>query len=144
MRKLILLLCFGIISSIAGNPYNEKALYIEFKPPIEPFKALSYAVSMVESSGDKMAYNAKEQATGLHQVRPIRLRDFNRRTGKSYKINDMYDPDKSKEVFLYYCCMNLYKGQEYTCREWNGGTGAVKKRSTKEYYKKVLKYLELS
>lgn len=140
MKRILLLLCFGILPFVAGSP-PANTITIESKPPISPFKTLSYAVSMVESSGDTMAYNAKEQATGLFQVRPIRIRDFNIKTGKSYTINDMYDPDKAKEVFLYYCCQNLYMGQEYNIRAWNGGTNAMKKQSTKEYYKKVLKYL---
>jgi len=141
MKKLILLLCFGIISSIAGSPPSN-TLTIEFKPPIEPFKALSYAVAMVESSGDRMAYNAKEQATGLYQIRPIRLRDFNQRTGKNYKLNEMYDTIKAKEVFLYYASQSHPSNLEEISRNWNAGPRGMKKQSTVKYYKKVLKYLE--
>ena len=92
---------------------------------------------MVESGMYDKAYNAKEKATGIAQVRPIRLKDFNKSTGKNYKLSDMYDINKSKEVFMYYVSYNL----EETIRCWNGGPDAMKKRSTLKYYEKVLKYL---
>jgi hypothetical protein len=33
---------------------------------------------MVETKGDTLAYNPYEEATGIFQIRPIRLKDYNK------------------------------------------------------------------
>jgi len=137
MKRLLLLLCFGILTLVAGSPPNY-TLTIATKPPIRPYEAITNAVAIVESNNNPLAYNSSEQATGLYQVRPIRLRDYNKRTGSRLKLKDMYDPLKAKQVFLYYAMQIGYQNPEKICREWNGGERGMKKRSTKAYYKKVL------
>lgn len=92
---------------------------------------------MVESSGNNNALNRLEMAYGAFQIREIRLRDFNNRTGKDYNLEEMYEYHKAKEVFLYYA-----KGSyEEVAREWNGGPNWRDKESTKEYYLKIKKVL---
>ena len=95
---------------------------------ISHYTNLIHAVGTVESNCDTLAYNPLEEATGYFQVRPIRLLDYNRRTGKHYKLSDMYDFDKAKELFLYYCTMDL----EQTAKNWNGSG-----KKTIEYWKKI-------
>jgi hypothetical protein len=144
MKKLIMLLCFSIFTALAVDPHNEKALYIPESPIYRPFEALSQAVAMVESSNDPYAYNPHEKAFGKYQIRPIRLKDFNLKTGKQYQLHEMYDTLKAKEVFMFYALQRHYTETEYIARTWNGGENGMKKRSTKKYYRKVSKYLELS
>jgi soluble lytic murein transglycosylase-like protein len=142
MKRLILLLCFGILVSIAANPSYENVIYIPFSPPLTPYEALSRAIGTVESKNDPNAYNSRENAVGIYQVRPIRLDDYYQRTGKRYELNEMYDTIKAKKVFLYYALQYHYSETERISREWNGGERGMKKQSTKSYYKKVKVYLE--
>jgi hypothetical protein len=144
MKRIFLLLCFGIICSIAVYAPERKTLTIEIKPPIKPYEAITNAVAMVESNMDDNAYNRIEKATGRYQVRPIRLKDYNKRTGSHLKLKEMYNPLKAEKVFLYYAMQIGYQDPEKIIRCWNGGERGMKKKSTKEYYKKVRKVLEMS
>ena len=76
-------------------------------------------------------------AYGAFQIREIRLKDFNNRTGKGYTLEEMYDYNKAKDVFLHYA-----KGSfEAVARGWNGGPNWRYKESTKEYWKKIKLWL---
>ena len=47
------------------------------------------AIIQVESGGDTLAYNAKEDAVGCLQIRPIMVREVNRLVGKdSFTLDD--------------------------------------------------------
>jgi len=103
---------------------------------MEPFDRLIQAVIMVESKGDTMAFNINEQAAGLFQIRPIRVLDYNMRTGSLYTPGDMFDYEISKKIFLYYASqIGPYKF-ERIAKSWNGS--GVK---TLDYWNRVKKYL---
>jgi len=142
MKRLLILLCFGIICSVAAYCPNNNTLTIEFKPPYEPFKALLTSIAWVESKNDPSALNRLENAIGLLQIRQVRIYDFNMRTGKNYTLNEMYDTIKAKYVFLYYASQSHPSNLEEISRNWNGGQRGMKKQSTIQYWKKVQKYLE--
>ena len=114
MRKTLITFLL-LTSKLLFAPAHEQ-LTIPAGIKIEPYEALIEAVVMVESGGDVMAYNRKEQACGAFQVRPIRLRDYNLSTGSHYKLTDMYDYETAKKVFLYYCQGDY----ETVSRNWNG------------------------
>ena len=90
------------------------------------------AVIHVESRGNPMAYNPDEGATGIAQIRQIRVDDYNRRTGSNYLLEQMYDPDISKEIFMYYARLIGYENPEWIARRWNGSG-----RMTVIYWNKV-------
>lgn len=53
----------------------------------------------VESGGDRQAFNMKEQAIGVLQIRPIMIDDVNRILGfEKYSHADCWDPTKSIEI----------------------------------------------
>jgi len=137
MKKRLILLCFGLLVSIAGYSPQHKTLTIAIEPPIEPYKALWDAVSMVESSMDSMAYNVREQATGIVQIRPIRLRDYNTKTGNRLKLSDMYSVKISKEIFFYFATKYHYTDYETIAKKWNGSG-----HKTIIYWQKIKKQLE--
>jgi soluble lytic murein transglycosylase-like protein len=139
MKKLIMILCILATCTLAGYAPGNKVLTIAKSAPIEPFKTLSLAVAMVESGNNPTAYNPKENAIGLYQIREIRIKDYNLKTGKGYKLKEMYDPIKSKSVFMYYAMEIGADNPEKIIRCWNGGDKGMKKRSTIAYYKKVQK-----
>jgi hypothetical protein len=138
MKKLFLLLCFGLLNSIAGNPALYKPIIVPKIEPINPYLRLYEAVCIVESDNNPKAYNTREQATGIVQVRPIRLKDYNQRTGKNYSLTDMYDTNKSKEVFLYYAHKIGHNNLETIARKWNG-----KGEKTKQYWQRVKSQMNL-
>jgi hypothetical protein len=58
------------------------------------------AIIQVESGGDTLAYNSKEDAVGCLQIRPIMVREVNRLLGKdSFTLSDRRSKVKSIQMF---------------------------------------------
>jgi len=135
MKKMVGIICLSLFSLDIFAPAS-KALLIEPAPSVNPFGRLIYAVGMVETKLDTMAYNPEEEAVGYFQIRPIRLLDYNIRTGSSHTMSDMYDYSIAEKVFLYYASQIGPYNNEKIAKNWNG-SGAM----TRTYWKKVRKYL---
>lgn len=95
------------------------------------YDRLINAIIQVESGGDTLAFNPMEKAYGAFQIRPIRLLDFNQRTGKKYVIDDCLKLAVSKEIFLFYAT-RIPSNFEMISRNWNG-SGEM----TNGYWKRV-------
>jgi hypothetical protein len=132
MKKLLFILLLIPLNLFAPT---SGVLSVVEGESIQPYKRLIYAIGVVECSLDTLAYNPIEDAVGYFQIRPIRLEDFNKRKGKSYKLTDMYDYDKAEEVFLSYT--DPYYTEEYIARLWNGGPDGMRKASTLKYWRKI-------
>lgn len=132
--KSILIIClfFPFIKTAAPG---FEVISIFTSEPVDAYKRLIIAIIQVESSGDSLAYNLVEEAVGAFQIRPIRLLDYNRRTGKNYNSQDCYSLKISKEIFLYYAIKNDHD-YESIARNWNG-SGKI----TLDYWKKVRSHL---
>ena len=116
--KTPLIILFLLISAKMYAPgYN--SLIIERSEGIEPFAGLLRATAIVESGNNHLAYNAQERATGLLQIRPIRLLDYNQRSGSHYTMNDLYDPKISKKIWLFYARKFSVYDFEGIARAWN-------------------------
>jgi hypothetical protein len=109
-----------------------KVFYIPLSKPVDAYDRLVNAVVSVESAGDPLAYNQLEEAVGAFQIRPIRLLDYYQRTGINYKIDECFNFDISKEIFLYYARRTGYPDYETIAKNWNGSG-----KSTIDYWKKV-------
>ena len=131
MKKLITILFLFVSLRLFAPGYTVG--YIAEGTKIDPFKKLMFAVGMVESKNDTLAYNPVEDAYGIYQIRYIRIRDFNERTGKRYKLSDCYKKAVSDEIFLFYATMDF----ETTCKNWNGSGPKVEK-----YWGKIKKHLK--
>lgn len=110
--------------------------------PIDPFAKLWKAICMVESSNDPLAYRMEDNgfaSIGIGQIQKSRLDDFNIKSGKNYRLEQMYDPIKAKEVFYWYC--DDPYDFEKIARLWNGGPMGMMYKQTHEYYLKIQKYL---
>lgn len=114
---------------------DRKVIYIIRAEPVDAYERLIKAVVQVESGGDTLAYNLIEEATGAFQIRPIRLQDYNLRTGNKYKIEDCYNYDISIEIFLYYANLLGIPHYETIARNWNGSG-----KATIDYWEKVKFY----
>lgn len=112
------------------------ALSVTMENGINPYSELIYAIGKVETNLDTLAYNPIEEATGFFQIRPVRLEDYNRRTGNSFTMADMYDYHISEKIFLFYASeIGPYKF-ERIARRWNGSGP-----KTYIYWNRVKKYL---
>jgi hypothetical protein len=88
--------------------------------PVQPFMQLEYAIGMVETYGDTLAYNPLEEAYGIFQIRSVRLDDYNKRTNHNYKPSDLFSFRISEEIFLYYAAQIGPYNLEKIARRWNG------------------------
>ena len=109
---------------------------VSLKPPIED--SLIAAIIYVESRGDSMAYNKREDAVGVPQIRPIMLREVNRLLGyNKYKLSDRWNVAKSKEMFNIVKANIKNPTNERVARIWNGGYNGNNKKATLPYWYKV-------
>jgi hypothetical protein len=131
MKRMKITLIFLLFTLIAKAPVWS-CFVIGVPEPVQPYETIWRAVCQVESANDPLAYNKKENAVGVAQIRQIRIKDFNRRTGKNYKLKEMFCPVKSKEVFLYYA--EKIKEPDKIIKDWNGSG-----KATYVYLKKVKK-----
>jgi hypothetical protein len=104
--------------------------------PVEPYKILIHAIGLVETQYDTLAYNPLEDAVGYFQIRPIRLIDYNDRTGSTYSMNDLFNYKISEKIFLYYASEIGPYNFERIARTWNGSG-----KSTNVYWEQVKKLL---
>ncbi len=125
MAIMIFILLFSIPVIAPGY----KTLCIVRTEPINYYENLIQAVVKVESNGNRYAFNALEGAIGAFQIRECRIQHYNRLTGSKYVLNDCYDYELSRKVFLYFCQDRNY---ELVARSWNG-TGEM----TKQYWNKI-------
>ena len=134
-RKLLFLTLFILFTGKVVAP-EYRSILIADNPPVKPFNGLIYAVGMVESMGDTLAYNKVENAIGFFQIRQVRLNDYYKRTGKKYKLKDMFNYELSEEVFLYYASEIGPYNFEKIAKNWNGSGP-----KTIGYWKRVKKHL---
>ena len=116
MTTTIIMLLFSLLSFC---PKGNTLVIFETRA-IQPYEKLIYAVGSVECSYDTLAYNVKEKAAGYFQIRPIRIDDYNKRTGNHYTTIDMFDYYKAEKVFLYYANQIGPYNLEKIAKSWNG------------------------
>lgn len=118
MKKLLLVSFFLLFFHILSYaPENKPTFLIQEPVKINYYEPLVKAIVKVESAGNPLAYNASEGAVGAFQIRQCRIKHYNRLTGKNYTLNEMYDYNKAKEVFLYFA---VGKSYERAAKSWNG------------------------
>ena len=134
MRLPLTILFLTICGTLYAPGYN--SLIIERSEGVDPFARLLRATAIIESGNNHLAYNAQERATGLLQIRPIRLLDYNQRTGSHYTMNDLYDPKISKKIWLFYARKFSVYDFEGISRSWNCNSRAYWMKINKEITKK--------
>ncbi len=149
MNKRIILFTYLLLSiSVKAIAPDIRTLVIMEPLPLDLYDRLLRAVMQVESAGDTLAFNPLEEAYGPLQIRPIRLHDYNKRTGKKYIMKDCYRLEISKEVFLYYARI-LGPDYELIAKRWNGsGVKTIeywqKVKATLSKQDKILNYVKIS
>ena len=133
----ILLSFFWFVPLIAPHTTSEGVMVAVITPveaDFSPLQPLWEAVCTVESSNVKDTVNRLEMAYGIAQIREIRIRDYNERTGKGYTLEDCLDSAISREVFMYYA--EKIGDYEKAAKKWNGSG-----YKTEIYWEKVKKEL---
>jgi soluble lytic murein transglycosylase-like protein len=65
------------------------------------------AIIQIESSGNTLEFNKATSATGLCQITPICLADYNQYHKHSYTMDEMFDPQKNMRVAEWYLSVRL-------------------------------------
>ena len=134
-KILFFALLFLSVHNRASSPdINSFVLFVP--EAVEPYKKLIHAIGFVETMNNTMAYNPLEEATGIFQIRPIRLKDYNIRTGSNYKMKDLYDYKISEKIFLYFADLVGPYDLEQIARRWNGSG-----HMTTYYWNRIKEYL---
>lgn len=108
-----------------------------------PDDKLWKAICWQESKNDPNARNAKEDAVGILQIRPIMVRDCNRIVGRNrWTLADRYSVQKSREMWETY--LNHYgKNASYFTMAclWNGGPTGLEKETARKYGRDVMQIM---
>jgi hypothetical protein len=136
-QNKIKIVCFLLLSfSQQLSAPSVKEIAVIVPAPLEPYKKLAFAVGMIETKNDTLAFNPLEKAVGIFQIRPIRLIDYNKRTGNSYTRTDLFNYEISEKIFLYYADQIGPYNLELIARRWNG-SGHL----TNNYWGRIKHYL---
>ena len=107
---------------------------------------LMSAIIAVESNGKANAIGDNGQAYGILQVHKSVVQDVNRIYSLRHTHQDMFNPERAKQVFTlytkYYGDLYQKKAQqpataEIIARIWNGGPNGYNNPATLKYWKKV-------
>jgi hypothetical protein len=135
LKKIYSVALLLILTLISYAPGSGSLTIIDVTPD-EPFKELIYAIGKVETNHDTLAYNPLEESVGYFQIRPVRVSDYNMRTGSNYILKDMFDYKTSEKVFLYYASQIGPYNFKKIAMNWNGSGPR-----TIQYWNRVKKYL---
>lgn len=131
MFVLSLYLLYGN-SMAVSNTINP--IVIVIPETINPYETIWDAIAMAESDKNSSAFNPNELATGIVQIRPIRLLDYNQRTGSNYTLNDCFNVQISKKIFMYYAMQFLPTEYDKIATDWN-------KCKTTAYWERVIPHI---
>lgn len=139
MKRMKMILIFAMLfMSLSAPPV--RTMMVFHSPEITPFEKLWDATCRIESNYNPLAIgdkHLKEWSYGIVQVRRSRLSDYYRQTGVIYSTEDMFDPGKAKEVFMWYASQYKHYELEEISRSWNGGSRGMQKKSTKKYWNRI-------
>ena len=135
LKKIVSVTFLLVLTFKVFAPASESLTLIR-TTPIEPFTSLIHAIGMVETQYDTLAFNPLEGAVGYFQIRPIRLNDYNFRTGSTYTMTDLFNYKISEKIFLYYASEQGPYNFERIAKTWN-----CSGKSTIQYWEQVKRFL---
>jgi hypothetical protein len=135
LKKIVTITFLLVLTFKVFAPASESLTLIR-PAPIIPFTSLIHAIGMVETQYDTLAFNPLEGAVGYFQIRPIRLADYNFRTGSTYTMNDLFNYKISEKIFVYYASEFGPYNFERIAKTWNGSG-----KSTIQYWEQVKRFL---
>ena len=145
LRKIFLIIYVGILFNLGPKAGEKTDDYISYEKEFiinNSFTDLIQAIRIVES-GNIDTLVGPDQDTGPLQITPPRLNDYNKNTGKNYKIEDCFNFEISKEIFIFYANrIGKHKSNwEEISRRWNAASN-YKGEAATIYWQKVYKHLK--
>ena len=138
VRKVVMVAILMVCTVESFAKTNGKESSFDWTPVMN-------AIIQVESGGNPKAVSGP--SCGAMQITPICVRECNnilekRKSKKRYTMNDRFDVQKSKEMFLLIqSFFNRANDVEHAIRSWNGGQH-YSRRATQRYYEKVMRHLK--
>ena len=128
----------GEISFVETNHTTED--YAELFIKERHKELMLQAIITVESNGKLDAYNKREQAVGILQIRPIMLKHANKIIGyEKYSLEDRWSKDKSIEIFwIVQESHNPTMSLDQACHIWNAGIADKRKWEITEKYRNLV------
>lgn len=118
--KIVVIGLFFLVSPVTSIAPDTNHINLELPSPINPFEPLMYAIGMVETMCNTMAYNEFENAVGIFQIRQVKVDEYNRQTNGNYNLSDMFDYEISRKVFLHFASKVGPYNFEKIAKAWNG------------------------
>lgn len=138
VRKVVMVAILMVCTVESFAKTNGKESSFDWTPVMN-------AIIQVESGGNPRAVSGP--SCGAMQITPICVRECNnilekRKSKKRYTMNDRFDVQKSKEMFLLIqSFFNRANDVEHAIRSWNGGQH-YSRRATQRYYERVMRHLK--
>lgn len=121
------------------------------RSPMKQLGWLLQAIAIVESGGNDQAIgdrHLRQKAYGSHQIRQPVCDDYNDAHGTKHRAEEMLGNRKlSEKICRWY--LTTYGSKKFLGRKatpedlariWNGGPDGWKKKSTKSYWRQVVRY----
>ena len=144
MKRLVKILCLSF-SILTISPLGAGAADKDESSELFDWTPVMESIIQVESEGNPRAVSGN--SAGAMQITPILVRECNdilkaRGSKKQYTLDDRFDVEKSKEMFLLIQSQhNKTNDVERAIRSWNGGP-RYSVRATNRYYQKVLQRMK--
>ena len=146
MKQLVLIVSAVLMLLCSNSIENSKAMPVSDTTPVteltanDTLFAMAEAFAWVESRGNHMAYNEKEDAVGLLQIRPIMVREANRLLGEeAFTLADRWEPIESIDIF---CTVIEHHNPKLDIDRaidiWNPRCPASYRQSVKQEFSKAL------
>jgi len=144
MKRLVKHLCLSL-SILTLMPLSAGATNKNESSEAYDWSAVMDAIIQVESEGNPRAVSGN--SAGAMQITPILVKECNdilkaRGSSKQYTLNDRFNVEKSKEMFLLFQSQyNKQNDVERAIRSWNGGP-RFSLRATNGYYRRVMRHMK--
>lgn len=146
MKRILFISLFSLFYCSVGVSEPMPTGYITYEEYVvrmheNALERLLLAIRITESGLNDFAVGSALDVGPL-QITPIRLADYNQKTGKNYSHSDCFNWEVSREIFLYYAHqigISQDNWEEISRRwnrayEWEDEKGAA-------YWRKVTKHL---
>lgn len=135
--KACLIILFALLSATLAAPPSGELVIIRTEA-INPYTKIWEAVCQIESGNNPFAYNPIESASGIAQIRDMRLIEYNARFKKCVSQNSLFDPETSKSIFM--SGIGKYNPSDIKAIAvyWNG------KSTTNKYYQRLKRAISMT
>lgn len=108
----------ALFSQLTAPP--AQSIVILQTEPVNPYEAITRAVTTIESGNGRYLLNEKEMAVGWFGIRPVRLNDYNVKTHSNITLNECYEYETGRMIFLWYVSQIDYRDIKAISICWNG------------------------